>query len=91
MSTRAPLIRRVAVEALGTAALVTVVVGSGIQATGLTAPASVPPFLAAQLLGAAVGLGLVAVCFGRPAPPSAHGAAVPQQSTRPAEESALTP
>ncbi|MGW2041641.1 aquaporin [Streptomyces virginiae] len=54
------------------------------------APASVPPFLAAQLLGAAVGLGLVAVCFGRPAPPSAHGAAVPQQSTRPAEESALT-
>ncbi|MEC4572518.1 aquaporin [Streptomyces virginiae] len=55
------------------------------------APASVPPFLAAQLLGAAVGLGLVAVCFGRPAPPPAHGAAAPHQSTRPAEESALTP
>ncbi|SFG78181.1 aquaporin [Streptomyces mirabilis] len=32
------------------------------------APASVAPFIAAQLVGAAVGLGLVAVVFGRPAP-----------------------
>ncbi|MFF7813401.1 aquaporin [Streptomyces sp. NPDC007945] len=29
------------------------------------APASVPPFLAAQLVGAIAGLGLVALCFGR--------------------------
>lgn len=32
------------------------------------APASVVPFIAAQLVGAAVGSGLVAVLFGRPAP-----------------------
>ncbi|GHD42720.1 MIP family protein [Streptomyces mirabilis] len=32
------------------------------------APTSVAPFVAAQLVGAAVGLGLVAVVFGRPAP-----------------------
>jgi glycerol uptake facilitator-like aquaporin len=32
------------------------------------APASVAPFIAAQLAGAAVGLGLLAVVFGRPAP-----------------------
>lgn len=39
------------------------------------APASVAPFVAAQLVGLAVGLGLVAVLFGRPAPVAA---AVPQ-------------
>ncbi|MBG0856272.1 aquaporin family protein [Streptomyces spinoverrucosus] len=32
------------------------------------APASVAPFIAAQLLGAALGLGAVAVVYGRPAP-----------------------
>ncbi|MFF7599589.1 aquaporin [Streptomyces mirabilis] len=32
------------------------------------APASVVPFIAAQLVGAAIGLGLLAVVFGRPAP-----------------------
>ncbi|MFD8420196.1 aquaporin [Streptomyces sp. NPDC059466] len=32
------------------------------------APASVAPFVAAQLVGAAVGLGLLAAVFGRPAP-----------------------
>jgi glycerol uptake facilitator-like aquaporin len=32
------------------------------------APSSVVPFIAAQLLGAAVGVGLVAALFGRPAP-----------------------
>lgn len=32
------------------------------------APASVAPFIVAQLVGAAVGLGLLAVVFGRPAP-----------------------
>ncbi|MGV9555689.1 aquaporin [Streptomyces sp. NPDC003401] len=59
------------------------------------APASVPPFVAAQLLGAAAGLGLVAVCFGRPAGTGAEVVAPPggQRSAaaaRPAEESALT-
>ncbi|ROQ93791.1 hypothetical protein EDE04_0196 [Streptomyces sp. 2132.2] len=34
MSASAPLIRRAAVEGMGTAALVAVVVGSGIPATG---------------------------------------------------------
>ncbi|TDC04538.1 aquaporin family protein, partial [Streptomyces sp. 8K308] len=32
------------------------------------APASVAPFVAAQFLGAAIGLGLAAACFGRQAP-----------------------
>lgn len=36
------------------------------------APASVVPFIAAQLVGAAAGLGLVAVVFGRPAPATAE-------------------
>ncbi|MFC9678853.1 aquaporin [Streptomyces sp. NPDC056948] len=36
------------------------------------APASVTPFIAAQLLGAALGLGVVAVVYGRPAR-AAHG------------------
>ncbi|MEU5638219.1 aquaporin [Streptomyces milbemycinicus] len=49
------------------------------------APASVAPFLAAQLCGAVLGLGLVAVTFGRPAP--APEAVV---VSRPAEESALS-
>ncbi|MFF3656889.1 aquaporin [Streptomyces olivochromogenes] len=35
------------------------------------APASVAPFVAAQLVGAAVGLGLLAAVFGRPAPADA--------------------
>ncbi|ADI07103.1 putative channel transporter [Streptomyces bingchenggensis BCW-1] len=51
------------------------------------APASVAPFLAAQLCGAVLGLGLVAVNFGRPAPaPAPEGIVV----SRPAEESALS-
>ncbi|MFK4271927.1 aquaporin [Streptomyces milbemycinicus] len=49
------------------------------------APASVAPFLAAQLCGAVLGLGLVALTFGRPAP--APEAVV---VSRPAEESALS-
>ncbi|MFJ7956906.1 aquaporin [Streptomyces sp. NPDC096319] len=59
------------------------------------APASVPPFLAAQLVGAAAGLGLVAVTFGRPgaadARPRGAGrrAAVPVVS--PGEVPALSP
>ncbi|WP_030871185.1 aquaporin [Streptomyces sp. NRRL S-37] len=60
------------------------------------APASVPPFLAAQLTGAAAGLGLVAVCFGRPAAAGGDEAVVPHAGQRPAaparstEESALS-
>ncbi|WP_181139079.1 MIP/aquaporin family protein [Streptomyces sp. Ru72] len=60
------------------------------------APTSVLPFVAAQLIGAAVGLGLVGVCFGRPAAVSEDEVVVPhggQQSAAPArsaEESALT-
>ncbi|MFG2715102.1 aquaporin [Streptomyces goshikiensis] len=50
-------------------------------------PASVAPFIAAQLVGAALGLVLVAACFGRPASVTHDRAAAP---TRPAEESALT-
>ncbi|MFD8146724.1 antitoxin [Streptomyces sp. NPDC059708] len=179
MSAPAPLVRRAAVEGLGTAALVAVVVGSGIQATELTrdvgvqlladamfgeplvafsaherwaghlwlgevvatarlvwlvfgltragrahlapllvasyidaaywftsstsfanpavtigraftdtfagiSPACVLPFLAAQLLGAAAGLGLVAVCFGRPAAAGQDGSAVPHAGRQPA-------
>jgi len=46
------------------------------------APASVAPFVVAQLVGAVVGLGLVAAVFGRPAPagtsvPLPHGVSVP--------------
>ncbi|MGW3152144.1 aquaporin [Streptomyces sp. NPDC001177] len=60
------------------------------------APASVVPFLAAQLAGAAAGLGLAAVCFGRPATVNeddiavSHGEQQPAGLPRPTEESALT-
>ncbi|MGP3732166.1 aquaporin [Streptomyces sp. GDS52] len=60
------------------------------------APTSVAPFLAAQLAGTAVGLGLVTACFGRQAPGSEDEAVVPHAGqqpaapTRSAEESALT-
>lgn len=60
------------------------------------APASVAPFLAAQLVGAAAGLGLAAVCFGRPDTVNEDDVVLPhdgQQSVgtlRPANESALT-
>jgi glycerol uptake facilitator-like aquaporin len=57
------------------------------------APTSVLPFLAAQLLGAAAGLGLVAVCFGRPTTAGEDEVAVPDSGQQPAarssEESAL--
>ncbi|MFF9128328.1 aquaporin [Streptomyces sp. NPDC014889] len=59
------------------------------------APTSVLPFLAAQLLGAAAGLGLVAVCFGRPAAAGEdevtvpHGVQQPAAPVRSTEESAL--
>ncbi|WP_331738133.1 aquaporin [Streptomyces sp. NBC_01276] len=51
------------------------------------APGSLTPFIAAQLLGGALGLGLVAACFGRP-PRTPTDQAVP--AARPAEESAPT-
>lgn len=44
------------------------------------APASVAPFVAAQLVGAAVGLGLVAAVFGRAAP-AETGVVVPHGET----------
>ncbi|MFD5076122.1 aquaporin [Streptomyces sp. NPDC058371] len=44
------------------------------------APASVGPFVAAQLVGAAVGLGLLAAVFGRPAP-AATDVVVPHGET----------
>ncbi|MGW3209162.1 aquaporin [Streptomyces sp. NPDC001135] len=62
MSAGAPLVRRVAAEALGTAALVAVVVGSGIQATELTRDAGVQ--LLANSLATAFGLGVLVAFLG---------------------------
>ncbi|RKN10557.1 aquaporin [Streptomyces radicis] len=54
------------------------------------APASVAPFVAAQLVGAAVGLALVAALFGRPAP--AHtDAAAPRGAAEPATSPVSVP
>ncbi|MEV7558979.1 aquaporin [Streptomyces sp. NPDC089795] len=57
------------------------------------APTSVLPFVAAQLLGTIAGLGLVALCFGHPAPAGEGDAVVPhgrqQPTTQTTEESAL--
>ncbi|MFC5669027.1 aquaporin [Streptomyces incanus] len=57
------------------------------------APTSVLPFLAAQLIGAAAGLGLVALCFDRPATTGEDEVVVPhgrqQPAARSTEESAL--
>ncbi|OEJ23716.1 channel transporter [Streptomyces agglomeratus] len=54
--------RRAAAEFVGTASLVTVIVGSGIQAAGLSQDAGVQ--LLANALASAVGLGLLIVLFG---------------------------
>ncbi|MFF4321403.1 aquaporin [Streptomyces sp. NPDC001568] len=62
MSARAPLVRRTAVEALGTAALVAVVVGSGIQATELTRDVGVQ--LLANSLATVFGLGVLIAFLG---------------------------
>ncbi|MEW2408780.1 MIP/aquaporin family protein [Streptomyces griseoviridis] len=62
MSTPAPLIRRAAVEGLGTAALVAVVVGSGIQATELTH--DVGTQLLANSLATVFGLGVLIAFLG---------------------------
>ncbi|MEU1706102.1 MIP/aquaporin family protein [Streptomyces sp. NPDC005706] len=57
-----PLGRRAAAEAVGTALLVTVVVGSGIQATGLSHDAGVR--LLADSLATVFGLGVLITLFG---------------------------
>ncbi|MYS11471.1 aquaporin family protein [Streptomyces sp. SID6041] len=54
------------------------------------APTSVLPFLAAQLVGAASGLGLVVVCFGRPAAEDRAEVVVPHTGQRPAEPARST-
>ncbi|WP_433401581.1 aquaporin [Streptomyces sp. CA-146814] len=51
------------------------------------APTSVLPFLAAQLIGAAVGLCLVAVCFGSPATGDEDEALVPHDGQQPSARS----
>ncbi|WP_406125506.1 aquaporin [Streptomyces sp. NBC_00989] len=58
----APLGRRVAAEAIGTGLLVAVVVGSGIQATGLSHDAGVQ--LLANSLATVFGLGVLITVFG---------------------------
>ncbi|MDQ8702765.1 aquaporin [Streptomyces sp. LHD-70] len=58
----APLVRRAAAELIGTASLVAVVVGSGIQAASLSADIGVQ--LLANSLASAIGLGLLIVLFG---------------------------
>ncbi|MEU9165653.1 MIP/aquaporin family protein [Streptomyces sp. NPDC048424] len=62
MSAPAPLLRRAAVEGLGTAALVAVVVGSGIQATELTR--DVGTQLLANSLATVFGLGVLIALLG---------------------------
>lgn len=62
MSAPAPLGRRAAVEGLGTAALVAVVVGSGIQATELTRDVGVQ--LMANSLATVFGLGVLIALLG---------------------------
>ncbi|WP_332909581.1 hypothetical protein [Nocardia yamanashiensis] len=90
-----PLARRLAAEAVGTAMLVAVVVGSGIATqqrspndTGLQllqnstatvlgfAPTAAPGFIAAQLLGALLGLGAVSV-FHPPLQPTTSSSHTP--------------
>ncbi|MFF3312861.1 aquaporin [Streptomyces sp. NPDC002952] len=62
MSAPVPLVRRAAAEAIGTAALVAVVVGSGIQATELTRDVGVQ--LLANSLATVFGLGVLIALLG---------------------------
>ncbi|QKW07903.1 aquaporin [Streptomyces sp. NA04227] len=62
MSASVPLVRRAAAEALGSAALVAVVVGSGIQATELTRDVGVQ--LLANSLATVFGLGVLITLLG---------------------------
>ncbi|MEU6641986.1 MIP/aquaporin family protein [Saccharomonospora sp. NPDC046836] len=62
MSGQPPLARRATAEFVGTAALVAVVVGSGIQATGLTRDVGIQ--LLANSLATVLGLAVLIVLFG---------------------------
>ncbi|MEU5808936.1 aquaporin [Streptomyces sp. NPDC047718] len=62
MTTRASLQRRAVAELVGTAGLLVVVIGSGIQAAGLSRDTGVA--LVANSLASAIGLGLVVTLFG---------------------------
>ncbi|MDG4863631.1 aquaporin [Streptomyces sp. T-3] len=62
MHSPAPLVRRAAAELIGTASLVAIVVGSGIQAAELSRDVGVQ--LLANSLASAIGLGLLIVLFG---------------------------
>ncbi|MFZ3471523.1 aquaporin [Streptomyces sp. 4.24] len=62
MINSASLSRRAAAELIGTAALLVVVIGSGIQAAALTADIGVA--LVANSLASAIGLGLIITLFG---------------------------
>lgn len=62
MSASVPLVRRAAAEGVGTAVLVAVVVGSGIQATGLTRDVGVQ--LLADALATVAGLGVLIALLG---------------------------
>ncbi|MGW6703307.1 aquaporin [Streptomyces sp. NPDC054956] len=62
MTNSTSLSRRAAAELIGTAALLVVVIGSGIQAAALTADIGVA--LVANSLASAIGLGLIITLFG---------------------------
>ncbi|MFC7303906.1 aquaporin [Streptomyces monticola] len=62
MLSPAPLLRRAAAELTGTAALVAIVVGSGIQAAELSPDIGIQ--LLANSLASAIGLGLLIILFG---------------------------
>ncbi|MFD8949059.1 aquaporin [Streptomyces xanthophaeus] len=62
MTAHASLPRRAAAELIGTAGLLVIVIGSGIQATALTRDTGVA--LVANSLASAIGLGLIITLFG---------------------------
>ncbi|MFE1554887.1 aquaporin [Streptomyces sp. NPDC058734] len=62
MTNKASLLRRVAAELIGTAGLLVVVIGSGIQAANLSRDTGVA--LVANSLASAIGLGLIITLFG---------------------------
>ncbi|MFD8142371.1 aquaporin [Streptomyces sp. NPDC059708] len=62
MTSKASLLRRTAAELIGTASLLVVVIGSGIQAASLSRDTGVA--LVANSLASAIGLGLIITLFG---------------------------
>lgn len=60
----ASLARRAVAEFVGTAFLTLCIIGSGITFAGI-APASVPMFVLAELVGALLGLGVVTLLYPR--------------------------